>query len=214
MKWLFFALLVVNVSLAAFQWVQHREQAVMPEFEENVNANKITLLSDLRAKSVSGSEEGRRCAVLGPFSNRAEIDVNIGKLNADESTVRIVEQLVDRAPAYWVYLSRPDAGEDAISTLRGVSIETYRIASGELTGGVSLGVFENMDLAKSLVKKVKKQGLNPQIFEKPRQVASYWLEYELDYAAENQQKINEITGFLPKDIKKREIFCKSVASEK
>ncbi|KZY58064.1 hypothetical protein A3740_18475 [Oleiphilus sp. HI0068] len=214
MKWVFIALLVVNVGLVAFQWVKHREQGVSPEFQENKAVKRIVLLSDISSSGGDKQAIARRCELLGPFDNRAELELEKKRVLLGTGEVQIVGQTLDKAPSYWVYIAKKDVVEDLEQRLLEIKVDTYKISSGELSGAYSLGVFENIDLARGLAKKVKKSGMAPSIFEKKKSETSFWLEYGLDYAAENQEKIDEIAALLSTGAKKREIFCKSVASEK
>lgn len=213
MKWLFFTLLIVNVGLATFQWVKHREHKVEPQYMESVNAKKIVLLSD-KYSSGGAASVNQRCVVMGPILDKEVITEIRDKFLKEGEALGLVTQELERAPSYWVYVEQKGVSENIDATIREHGLEGYRIRGGELAGGYSLGVFDNVDLARKLVKKVKKTGLPIQIHKKKRFESSYWLEYGVDYAAENPVKISELAALLSNDVKKREIFCKSVASGK
>jgi hypothetical protein len=214
MKWLFIALLVVNLGLVGFQWIKHREQVVVPEFEQVEGVASIVLLSDNVGARVEGGEAKSRCVLMGPILGEDVLEVVRAHLGDGGQDIRIVENEVEKAPSYWVYILDKDVFDGIEGVVKGYGVDGYRISGGELKGGFSLGVFENVDLARKLVKTVKKAGLNAHIHKKKNKKYQYWLEYGVDYAAENPQKITEITSFLKEDAKKREFFCKSVASGK
>ena len=75
-------------------------------------------------------------------------------------------------------------------------------------------MFDNIDLAYRLKKMMKKKGYEVKINEISKADNEFWLLFSSSYAAENTKKIDEMLTPLKKMHEKREIFCKSVASEK
>jgi hypothetical protein len=214
MKWFFIVLLAINIILAGFQWLQHREAKVAPVYQSLSDESSIVLLSELSDSPENGRGDEERCLLIGPSAKKEGIELGLSALGLDKSDARLIEQGIEKAPSYWVYIKFSDNVASVLSRLQQDGVDAYQISSGELKGGVSLGVFENIDLARRLVKKINKKGYEAAIYSLERKTAEYWLLLRKKYAADNQGKINEFLASLLKNAEKREIFCKSVASEK
>ena len=214
MKWVFYVLLAINLVLLAVQWLNHRETNTAPVYQEVERGKRILLLHEAEDLSKL-SEGGRRCLLIGPTLNEKSAGDLLGVLESDQA--QLVVKDVEKAPGYWVYFEKQGNESEMVLKLNEFQfrqIESFIISEGKLKGAISLGVFENIDLARGLKKKMKKNGYSVKISEINKVEKEYWLLLGADYAAENNKKIKEIVTPFIKNQEMREIFCKSVASEK
>jgi hypothetical protein len=156
------------------------------------------------------------CLLLGPLENQEQAEVILQSLGGDNKSSKLVVQKVKKAPSYWVYFNTyaEKTVDEWLEDFKLKKIDSYVIRSGDLKGALSLGVFENIDLAYRLKKMMKKKGFESKISEINKLDSEFWLLFSAGYAAENKKKIDEMLTPLKKMHEKREIMCKSVASEK
>jgi len=218
MKWALFVLLSLNLVVAGVQWVNMREAKELPVYKEVVGSQGIELLQEIRQKSLVVIEgEGKRCLLMGPTKEKVLADEMYAALNAEGILAELVIQKIDKAPGYWVYYDRFEGeGERdkqlAEFKLRG--IDSFIIRKGDLAGAISLGVFENIDSTRRLKKKMAKLGYEVQFDDIEKSELEYWILLPLSSMTENRIKVEQIFAPIKKLQEMREIFCKSVASEK
>lgn len=215
MKWIFLSLLVVNIALISMQWLSSRGISLPPEYEEGKGSERLKLLSEVNG-GLSVGERSALCLLLGPLESREQAGLMLKVLNGDDENARLVVQNVKKAPSYWVYYDNfLDKTALAMSVeFKLKEVDSYVVGTGKLKGSLSLGVFENIDLAYRLKKMMKKKGYDTKISEITKVDNEFWLLLSAGYAAENKKKIDEMLTPLKKMHEKREIMCKSVASEK
>ena len=216
MKWIFLSLLAINVVLVAIQWVDSRSTVTPVPYIDEAGSKSLKLLAEMSGKKLLVGKESAMCLLVGPLETRKIAEQMREFLNEGSDNAKLVVQEVRKAPSYWVYF---DAYENkSVSAwseeFKLKSIDSYVINLGELKGALSLGVFENIDLAYRLKKMMKKKGYESKISEINKVDKEFWLLFSSGYAAENQKKIDEMLTPLKKMHEKREISCKSVASEK
>jgi len=216
MKWFFIILLSLNIILLGVQWLDHREDGLASEYLEVDEDKKIELLRE-RGQGIKQESTDARCALLGPIDEEA-VASNLKKVLLNDSvSAELVVQEHKKAPGYWVYfdeLNGDAARQSQLEEFRSKGVDSFVIAAGDLKGAISLGVFENIDSARRLKKKMIKRGYIVKISEIQKSETEYWLLLPIDYAAENKHKIDKIVSSVLKNQEMREIFCKSVASEK
>jgi hypothetical protein len=215
MKWIFLSLLAINVVLVSMQWVSSRSISVPVEYIEEKGSKQLALLSEAGSRQQLG-ERGLMCLLLGPLEGRPQAEMILESLGGGDENSKLVVQKVKKAPGYWVYFNDFSAktAVDLSEEFRLKKVDSYVISSGDLKGALSLGVFENIDLAYRLKKMMKKKGYETKISEINKVDNEFWLLFSASYAAENKKKIDEMLTPLKKMHEKREIMCKSVASEK
>jgi len=216
MKWIFFSLLALNVALLSIQWVDVRNEEVSEIYiQESSSKNLVLLGEDKKSQNVNG-QDAKLCVLVGPVSTRVIAKDLLKSMHSDDADSRLVVQEVAKAPSYWVYFDEFEgsAVEEWLNKFKEKGIDSYLVQSGKLKGMLSLGVFENIDLAQRLKKSMKKRGYQAKISEINKIDNEFWLLLSSTYAAENKKEIDEILMSLKKIPEKREIYCKSVASEK
>jgi len=216
MKWIFLSLLAINVVLISIQWVDSRNVVVPADYIEGGGSKRLELLGEIGGESVMRGRATEMCLLVGPLDAKPQAEVILKSLNSDGDNSKLVIQKVKKAPSYWVYFD--DYAEKNVAAwveeFKIKKIDSYVVASGGIKGALSLGVFENIDLAYRLKKIMKKKGYETKISEINKVDSEFWLLFSAVYAAENKKKIDEMLTPLKKMHEKREIFCKSVASEK
>jgi hypothetical protein len=216
MKWIFLSLLAINVVLISIQWVNSRSVSVPVEYIEEKYSKPLKLLGEVGGKEISERQMADMCLLLGPLESQEQAGVMLQSLGSDGESSKLVVQKVKKAPSYWVYFDAyaEKTVDEWLEDFKSKKIDSYIVRSGELKGALSLGVFENIDLAYSLKKMMKKKGYESKISEINKSDSEYWLLFSAGYAAENKKKIDEMLTPFKKMHEKREIMCKSVASGK
>jgi len=218
MKWALFVLLSLNLVIAGVQWLNMRETKELPVYKEVIGSSGVELLQEVRKKSLVDIEgKDKRCLLMGPTKEKVVADKMHAALYAEGFLAELVIQKIDKAPGYWVYYDRfeGDGGREkqlAEFKLRG--IDSFIIRQGDLAGAISLGVFENIDSTRRLKKKMTKLGYEVQFKDIKNSELEYWILLPVNYMAESRMKIEQIFAPIKKVQEMREIFCKSVASEK
>ena len=216
MKWIFLSLLAINVVLISIQWVNSRNITVPEKYIERGDSKSLDLLVEVGSERLSARRAADMCLLLGPLENEGQAEVILQSLGGDNKSSKLVVQKVKKAPSYWVYFNTyaEKTVDEWLEDFKLKKIDSYVIRSGDLKGALSLGVFENIDLAYRLKKMMKKKGFESKISEINKLDSEFWLLFSAGYAAENKKKIDEMLIPLKKMHEKREIMCKSVASEK
>jgi hypothetical protein len=217
MKLIVFILLVCNLVLLSVQWLNIRSNSAPLLYVEKKESQRLELLKEIvldEANLLGGSD---MCSLLGPLETQAMAKQILAALNGAGIESSLVEQKINKTPSYWVYFDEFSEGVVASAQLaefRRKGIDSYLVASGELKGALSLGVFENTDLAHKLKRNLLKKGYGAKIYEFYRLESEYWLLLSSGYDDENKEEIDSILKPLKKSSEIRQIICKSVASEK
>jgi len=212
MKWAFLILIALNLVILAAQWLNKRETALLPEYAESDKGGEIVLLKERKTHI----KKDGMCDLMGPIKMQEDVELILAELGGDAAQMQQVVKEKSMAPGYWVYLA-VGVGKSAAVELAGLklkNIDSFEIITGKLKGQISLGVFENLDLAKGLVDEMAKSNIKVDIAEISKKEKEYWLLLPEDYAAENKEKFDEILASTQYDQEMRQISCKSVASEK
>lgn len=184
MRWSFLLLLVLNL----FYYVWHQQQAPLRAKEiEPVSVYKdaqqnIRLLSESgapRRGAASAATGGAEvCLFLGGFEREEEArEVEQRLLSLD---IQSHIQPIDAAAGvdYWVYLA-PLASRQAslrqLKELQARKIDSYIITQGDLSNGISLGIFPRSDSAESVMQRLREAGYEPLMRELPRAHRSFWI---------------------------------------
>lgn len=186
MRWIFMLLVVLN----AFYYVWHQQQAPMyakevaPLSLYQESRRDIQLLSESepqqrRAAAVKeGPSDESVCLFLGSFEENTEAEqVEQRLLSLD---IRSQVQVVESAGAvdYWVYLPPLASRQASLRQLRELQarkIDSYIISQGDLSNGISLGIFPRHDSADSVISRLRRAGYEPLLRELPRANRRHWV---------------------------------------
>lgn len=207
MKWLLILLVSINVILLVVQIKEKGSADVVSGFKKAKGAQELMLLKDV------GGAKQARCVVIGALQDEDVLAVLIGFLGENQIEYELVEKEVELAPSYWVYVI-DEVKDSLVDRLNALGVETYLIASGDLSGRLSAGLFANIDLARGMVDLLKEEGVNADFVEKKKVKKSRWISFRLEGMENGKRIINalEVMDLNLGEIK--EFFCKSIASEK
>jgi len=187
MRWLFLLLLVLNL----FYYVWHQQQTPLRAKEVAPLSLHQEVRQDIRLLSESGGAQSRRERPVEQSAGSSEVCMFLGGFDQEEAA-KVVEQrlvtldiqsevkIVD-APAgldYWVYLP-PLASRQAslrqLKELQARKIDSYIITQGDLSNGISLGMFPRSESAESVMQRLREVGYEPLMRELPRAHRNYWV---------------------------------------
>jgi len=183
MRWLFFLLLVLNLSY--WYWSEHANStyakaASVLEPPRSMGQG-IQLISE--AKEVGGAraseQQNPRCLFLGGLRSEQRVrQVAQRLLSLDiHSTLGVVESV--KTTEYWVYLPPLPSREGALRRLRELQvkkIDSFIINQGDLLNGISLGVFKRQESAEVARERFKADGYDVTVRAVPRMQQGYWVE--------------------------------------
>jgi len=190
MRWLFLFLLLLNLLCLLFWGRQATTTTAAPLAVQSQaeDEQSIRLLSELAPNQLkprsaanedrAGAETSGTCQFLG--SVEQEEQANALRQRLAGLDIRAQIQAVDLAGVvdYWLYLP-PSLSKQAalqqINVLREQGMEGHLIPQGELSNGVSLGLFPRLEQAHRLRQRLKDIGYQAQLLELSRAKRSYWL---------------------------------------
>jgi len=192
MRWLFIGLVIVNIFY--FVWTQqwpaaHDQSNNAVRVKKTVDATGIVqLLSEvieLETQAENGGASASRSEelLLGGFADK-ELAVKLQQrlLSLDiNSEVKAIDEQVD--VEYWVYLQplpSRQASMRQLKELQARNIEGYLIAQGDLTNGISLGIFAHENTAQSVAQRLSSVGYEAVIRQIEREQRLYWVLIEAD----------------------------------
>lgn len=165
---------------------------------------------------VTGSQDSvQLCTLLGPYLQIGDAKAVLERLAALQIQAKYVALQVDGNPDYWVYL-RPEPTKDlAIAKLRelqGKKIDSFLIPQGDLSNGISLGIFDSQENAEKHRQAVVQMGYDAQLKTNPRSYLENWVAiYPDQVAGFSQELYSQLHAENPKiDLRKDE--CRKVAS--
>jgi len=188
MRWLFFFLLALNL-LCLLLWSGQAPAptgGAVPVHYQQEDEQRIRLLSELepgqlKAKNTTSeatAATNNTCQFLGSLER--EDQANALRQCLAGLDIRAQIQAIDLPGAldYWLYLSPLISRQAAlrqIDELRTQGIESHLIPQGELSNGISLGLFPRPEQADRLKRRLQETGYQPQLLELSRTQRRYWL---------------------------------------
>lgn len=181
MRWLLVLLVILNVLLHLYHL--NRPPPVTGEvagLRAPSREPDITLLSEtesLTRRELMQSVDSA-CLFLGGFDDESiALSINQRLLSLDiDSQVEPVDEAA--GVDYWVYLPPLVSRQASLRQLRELqsrNIDSYVITVGELSNGISLGIFSRKDSAESVVNRLRGVDYEASIRELPRTHRRYWV---------------------------------------
>lgn len=220
MRWLFLLLIMLNLLLGLYHLnkppVEDRASGAVID---QPNEPGIKLLSEARTlppKQLAREAENT-CLHLGGFDEETvALDVEQRLLSLDiDSRVETIDEAV--GVDYWVYLPPLVSRQASLRQLRELqsrNIDSYIITIGDLSNGISLGIFSRRDSAESVVKRLQLVDYEASIRELPRTHRRYWVVI----AGASRQLLTDVllAGLVVDfpDLEHRQMPCSGVASSK
>lgn len=208
MRWIFLALVFVNLLLLAYFWQQQGQVVTQPAvaIDLPVGGKKIQLLKELpeplsvREASQAIKERSALCYTAGPYEQdfRAKDLLERAAAQGFNGKVKTVEVAKGEPNEYWVYVPSRASREEALRTLRELQqrkFDSYIITQGEHAEGISLGLFRNADLAYRLQKAIEAVNIPAQVQVMNKITLEYWVEVsetsQLNEAMRERIKAND-----------------------
>ncbi|OOE13474.1 sporulation protein [Stutzerimonas degradans] len=188
MRWLFLLLVTLNILYYAFQLQQSPLQArqVAPSLSYGGEVgSKIALLSEsARLPNKQPQilpEKDVTCLFLGGFDDEDTVRALEQRLLSLDvrSSLQVMETTV--GVDYWVYLPPLASRQASLRQLRELqsrNIDAYIISVGDLSNGISLGIFSRQDSAEGVVSRLGAAGYAALVRELPRAHRTQWLRVE------------------------------------
>ncbi len=229
LRWIVIVLAVANLGYFAWGTFWHssedyrrneRSGALAQKYDQSLELlserrDFVTLPSKPADKSEERVDQNDMCLLVGPFSSASNADQIQQKLFS--LGVASKERFVGAGKwsEYWVHIPPLPSRGEAVRMLRELhaqSIDSYVITRGELTNGVSLGLFSQESLAEDVSRRLTALGYNPVIKKLGQKAESWWLELSVKEASALGAGFWEKLTHQFNDIKKIEKLCKSIAS--
>jgi len=118
------------------------------------------------------------CANLGLFELESEARALLGQLSVMSVQATLESGRVPVASTFWVYLPAFATEAEAFAMLEELqdkSIDSYYMRSGELAGGISMGVFSRRESAEVAQATLARRGYQASIGEVFREEMRWWL---------------------------------------
>ncbi|MBB4865927.1 cell division septation protein DedD [Pseudomonas nitritireducens] len=224
MRWFFLFLLALNV----FYYVWHQQQAPLRPKEIAPLSLFHSEQKNIRLLSESSEAPARRQVEEKPAAAPAAACTYLGSFPVEDRARQLVQRLlsldvqasvqtVDASAGvdFWVYLP-PLASRQAslwqLRELQARKIDSYIITEGDLTDGISLGIFQRKDSADSVVERLKSAGYEALVRELARSQHDYWAQVTPESARlVDDSLVRQLAPDFP-ELQKQTMPCKSVAS--
>lgn len=185
MRWILLLLLLLN----AFYYVWHQQQAplrakeVAPALPYQGGRKDIQLLSEsqtppARGPGVVEDDSAAVCLYLGSFEERSQADQVEQRLLSLDISAQVRAMDAAAGVEYWVYLEPLASRQASLRQLRELQarrIDSYIITQGDLSNGISLGIFPRGDSAESVMQRLRDVGYEPKMRELSRAHRSFWV---------------------------------------
>jgi len=183
MRWLFLGLIIINVFY--FLW-SHQATGVsehggrLVETQSVMYSGQVELLSEavnLENKLPKGDAAEGEVMLLGGFSDDSvaqKLQQRLFSLDIESQVAALDSQV---AVEYWVYLQPLPSRQASVRQLKELQarkIDGYLITTGDLSNGISLGMFAHEDSAQGVVERMSAAGYEPSIKAVERSQRLYW----------------------------------------
>ena len=220
MRWLFLVLVMLNLLLGLY----HLNRGPVAEVAGSPvgisgNESNITLLTEARDPSPEPPERisDNTCLYLGGFDEKsAALDLEQRLLSVDiDSRVESIDE--EAGVDYWVYLPPLVSRQASLRQLRELqsrNIDSYIITVGDLSNGISLGIFSRRESADSVVDRLRQVDYPASIRELPRTHRRYWVSVRgASQRLIGERFVAELIGDFP-SLERKQMPCSGVASSK
>lgn len=221
MRWVFYALLAINVVFFSWYQLADREQA---SEAEAVSAAVVPDVATIRLLAELGEEAelqlekkstAQKCDVYGPFFAAADSQAFLQAVKEADITGRQEREQVKLKPYFWVYVAPLASSQQAqavANRLRGDQLNAEVIDRGGLKNAVALGNFETREDIESLKQRLSALNIKLRFYEKSRDYQQFWVVLDPGSETQLKGKLQQrlITDY--PDIFHKQKVCKPVAS--
>lgn len=184
MRWLFLLLVVLNLLYFVYEKQREpwRTQATMTAGPVLQSASGLRLLSEsvdsLPRNEEVDSTQAEVCLFLGGFDDETTAAALQQRLLSLDIPAAVQSVDATAGVDYWVYLPPLVSRQASLRQLRELqsrNIDSYIITVGDLSNGISLGIFSRRDSAESVVERLKRLDYSASIRELPRVHRKHWV---------------------------------------
>lgn len=215
-RWIFLALVALNLIFAVWhlQRAPLEGRSVGPVPGYDAERNPIQLLTEARGAGAI-SEAPPQCLRLGTVGQAATARLLAQRLLSLDIDAQLIssEQAIGRD--YWVYLPPVRSREAALRLLRELqarNIDSYVITVGELTNGVSLGIFTQQATAQAVASSVEESGYEVDVKVIPRVQSAYWLQVSPEASRLMDDSVLTMLRQQEPGLQSRRMRCESIAA--
>lgn len=219
MRWLLLLLVVLNLLFYVHHQQAPERIKKTPVLPGVVSPSGIQLLSETaaparRAQPQTAIEEDA-CLFLGGFDDESLASALRQRLLSLD--IGSALQGVDAAAGidYWVYLPPLVSRQASLRQLRELqsrNIDSYIITVGDLSNGISLGIFSRKDSAQSVVDRLRDVDYQALIRELPRVHRKYWVRIESEGRPRLEDQLLLAMAQDFPSLQHRQMPCASVAT--
>lgn len=219
MRWLLLLLIVLNLLFYLHHLQAPEHVAKAPVLPDVASASSIRLLSEAaqparRPSSHTPAGEST-CLFLGGFDDESLASALRQRLLSLDiaSTLRGIDAAA--GIDYWVYLPPLVSRQASLRQLRELqsrNVDSYIITVGDLTNGISLGIFSRKDSAESVVSRLREVDYQALIRELPRVHRKYWVRIERESRPSMEDHLLQTMARDFPSLQHQQMPCASVAT--
>lgn len=187
MRWVFYALLIINLAYAGWKitfWIMQPpaakvEAVVTPDtLHAPMTLQLVAASNTAPAPATAVTTAKGLCSSLGPWQDEAsagQAKAELGALAADASVATVT---VQKQGLSWVYLPAYASRDEAMKVLKqlqGMGVDSFITKDGDSDNAISLGFFGSHDSALGLQQRMQQAGFNAQVRETAHDLTEYWL---------------------------------------
>lgn len=179
-RWSVAVLVIVNTLLAVIYIRGDASPAVETAPVPPLPADwpRLILASEMNATAAG---DGSRCFSIGPLHSLLSQQRAKDRLRSSAMKIRGRQTLSQRDRGWWVFLtagSRSDA-LDLTRELTEAGLEDFFVVTrGEMENVVSVGLFEDVENARSRLSAVRSAGFNAQMEIRRESTPQFWVDYQ------------------------------------
>lgn len=233
MRLIFTALVVINLGVFIAQWfLRDPPVAAVPQATRalTLQGETLQLLSEagvaaqkkapaaspsiVRPRPLANDAASAMCTMVGPFIQLLHAEYLEERLQAMEADAEIQSVEVPDGSGYWVYLPPEVSEKEALRRLyelQAKKIDSYIIPNGELTNGISLGIFNERSVAEARINEIRAQGYQAELREVARTISETWVVMPVTEAEKIDAEIWIDLMRQQPGLEKRQNYCLGVA---
>lgn len=234
MRSIFFALVAINILVFAMQWFADSPNKVQAPSVSATRANSnasLQLLGESTSRVAKGEKSSNAktsspteletqgssiCTTVGPYAQLLHAEYLVERLEAMDVSAKIKAIEVPDGIGYWVYLPPEISEKEALRRLYEIqakNIDSYIIPSGELTNGISFGMFNEQVLAQERLDEIRQLGYEAKLREVERTHSETWVELAPGEAEKIDPTVWVDLLNQQQGLEKRQNLCLGVAPE-
>lgn len=219
MRWLLLLLVVLNLLFYVHNQQSPDRIKTAPAPSQVAPASGIRLLSEagtpVRRTQPRPSADEAACLFLGGFDDESLASALRQRLLSLDIASTLLGIEAAAGIDYWVYLPPLVSRQASLRQLRELqsrNIDSYIITVGDLSNGISLGIFSRKDSAQSVVNRLREVDYQALIRELPRAHRKYWVRIENGSRHQVEESLLEAMTHDFPSLQHRQMPCASVAT--